>query len=140
MRVTAEDYGPLKAFLAWMAKHVLRVPESLSPEAVLAGFESRSMSTARKGLGMAVGDIVEMTDRFSAEEVGALDAALAAEGLPTLSEVRARFARTIRAIMKRGNVRSEREFYALRNVVEAMAEPERAEAWRLLGEFESRAR
>jgi len=142
MRVSAQDYEPLKAFFAWMSDRVLPIPDALPPEArplaVLAGIESRSMSRARQGLGEAIGDIVEMTDCLSPEEIQALDARLAAEGLLMLSAVRSRFARIIRGIMKRGTIRNDNEYYALRNVVDAMPEVEREVGWRLIGDYESR--
>jgi hypothetical protein len=142
MRLAAQDYEPLKAFFEWMWNRLLPNPDGLPPEAwppaVLAGLESHSMSMARQGLGEVIGDIVEMTDRLSADEVRSFDAALAAEGLLTLSAVRARFARTIRGIMKRGAIRSENEYHALRNVVDSMPEDEREKGWRLLGDYELR--
>jgi hypothetical protein len=143
MRVAAQDYEPLKAFFAWMSDNVLPIAGALPPEArplaALTSFESKSMAMARQGLGQAIGDIVEMTDRSSPEEVRAWDAALAAEGLITLSAVRTRFARTIRSIMKRGAVRSDDEYCALRNVVDAMPDGEREEGWRLLDDYELRS-
>lgn len=142
MRVTAQDYEQLKAFFARMTNIVFPGAESLSvekrPLAVLESFEGKSMARAREGLAHAIGDIIEAAEAISAERVAQIDAALAAEGILTLSAVRARFGRTVRAIMKRGKVRSEREYYALRNVVEAMAEPEQAAAWGLLAAYEER--
>jgi len=143
MRIAAEDYEALKAFFAWASEHLLKIPVSLPPDqhpvSVLAGFEARSMAAARNGLALAIGDIVEDCESLPAERVKAIDAALGAEGVVTLSEVRARFGRAIRAIMKRGKVRNESEYYALRNAVDAMAKPERADAGRLLAAFETRS-
>ena len=136
MRITAADYEPLKAFFAWMSDRIL---QSRTPVEALERFEVQSMARARQGLGMAIGDIVEMTEAFLPGQVAEIDAALAADGLITLSAARARFGRTIRTIVKRGRVRSEGEYYALRNAVDSMNGPEQAEAWRLLAEFEGRS-
>lgn len=142
VRIAAEDYESLKAFFAGVSNIVLprldSLPAEKHPLAVLERFESGSMARAREGLAHAIGDIVEVTEAFSAGQVAEIDAALAAAGLLTLSAVRVRFGRAVRAIMKRGRVRSEREYYALRNVVDAMAEPEQAEAWGLLAAYEER--
>ena len=141
MKVSAEDYEALKGFFAYMSEKWLRALPGLAPEdrpmAVLAQQEKQSMSLARKGLAMAIGDTIEMFDRAGPEEVDAFDRELGAAGLPTLSEVRARFSRQINGIMKRGKIRSEIEYYALRNAVDSMPEGDAAKAWHLLGEYET---
>jgi len=142
MRVTADDYEPLKAFFMWIQEPLFGPLTHLAPElrptAQLESTEAQSKVRARQGLGMAIGDIVEMTDRISPEELAAIDAGLSAAGLWTLTMVRARFGRAVRGILKRGMVRDEPEYYALRSAVGAMPEAERDEAWRLLGAFETR--
>jgi hypothetical protein len=105
---------------------------------VLAAAEAKSLVEARRVLGLGIGDLIELTEG-SPERTSAIDAALRDAGIMTLSEVRAKFGRAIRAIMKRGALRNEAEYYSLRNAVEAMPEPDQIEAWRLLGEFETRA-
>lgn len=88
---------------------------------------------------MGIGDTLEETQHWGLERVQKTDAALEKEGLPTLSAVRLEFSKTIASIMKRGKVRSEAEYYALRNVVEAMPDEEQCKAWELLAVFEERA-
>ena len=142
MPVSARDYAPLKAFFAWMSEWIMPAPPGLPPEdrplAALERFEARSMSMARKGLAMAVGDMIEDTSHLSAEEVGAIDAALRAEELLTLTEVRARFGRAVGRLLGGGEVRNEDEYYLLRNAVELLPEAQQAEAWEMLAAFEHR--
>lgn len=88
---------------------------------------------------MAVGDIIEMSEGFSAGRVATIDAALEAEGIITLSAVRARFWSRIRRVLERGAIRGERDYYAVRNVVEALPEEEQGRAWQMLATFEKRA-
>lgn len=107
--------------------------------AALNGFEERSIATARKGLAMALGDIVEMTAGFPSADVAAIDTALRAEGGITLTEVRARFWTRVRRILEKGTVRGETDYYALRNVVEALSEDEQAVGWSLLAAYEEKA-
>jgi hypothetical protein len=144
VRVSAEDYEPLKAFFAVMSdllfSHADALPPEQRPRAALEATEARSMANARQGLGAAIGDIVEASDDFSPAQLAEIDARLAAVGLLTLSNVRARFGRVVRAIMKRGAVRDERDYYALRSAAEIMSGADKAEAWRLLGDFELRIR
>ena len=135
MQVSANDYPSLKAFFIWASQHLGMGSHAV---AALEGFEARSMAMARKGLAMAVGDIVEMTSDLSTQKVAAADAALRAEGIVTLTEVRARFWSKIRSIRKRGSVRNEAEYYALRNLVDALPEDERPKAWSLLAAYEEK--
>lgn len=141
MRIDRDDYEPLKAFFVWATKHILptsSLPPDQHPEAVLAGFEVESMAKARVGLAMAIGDIIEMTENFSTAQVAAIDATLEAEGIVTLSAVRARFWSRIRRVLKRGTIRGERDYYAVRNVVEALPEEEQGKAWQMLATFEEK--
>ena len=141
-RIADEDYKAMKGFFAVMNEELMRLmpPLPLAPEdhpiAVLERYEKVSMSIARKGLGMAIGDMVEQFQDLPEDQVGKLDGRLKAAGLPTLSAVRARFSRKIAGIMKRGKLRSEAEYYALRNAVDMMPEAESGRAWELLGAFE----
>ena len=73
---------------------------------------------------------------MSLENVRAVDAALIEAGLPSLTEVRLQFWKRIKSMMERGKVRSEKEYYALRNVVEGMQDAGRQKAWDMLGAFE----
>lgn len=141
MRAAAEDYAPLKAFFAWMVDRFMPIPPGPPSEdrplAVLERFETQSMPIARKGLGMAVGNILEITSDLSAEQVGTTDTALGAEGLLTLSEVKARLGRAVGRLLARGELRYETEYYLLRNAAELLPEAQQAKAWDMLGAFEN---
>jgi hypothetical protein len=143
MRITEDDYQPLKAFFAWAVEHLLKMPATMSsadhPVAALERTEAESKARARQGLAMAVGDIVEDCDRLSADQVQTIDAALEAAGILTLSQVRARFWTRVRRVLKRGTIRSELDYYAVRNVVEALPEGEQGPAWEMLAAFEEKA-
>jgi hypothetical protein len=66
-----------------------------------------------------------------------VDAELASGGLPSLAQVRAQFDKRIAGILKRGKVRTESEFYLLRNAVDlTFDEHERGRMNGLLDEFE----
>ena len=143
MRITDDHYETLKPFFVWASKHLLGVSASLAPDqhpaAVLAHFETVSMAKARTGLAMAIGDIIEMSEGFSARQVAEIDSALDAQGIITLSAVRGRFWTRIRRVLERGSIRGEREYYAVRNVVEALPEEEQGSAWQMLATFEAKA-
>ena len=94
-------------------------------------------ANARKGLKMAINDIVEECADYDAEQTTALDAELERIEAMTLSEARAQFSRRLRAILKRGAIRDEGEFHLIRNS-EPFFDGENAIAsQQMLREFES---
>lgn len=113
--ISADEYPALKAFwAAWFERFPLppelcRAPED-HPLAVLASMEKKSPALARKGLGMAINDTLEMSWDLRAEQVRAIDTDFAARGLPTLSELRRRYSRQFRSILKRGKIRDDGEY------------------------------
>ena len=143
-RVTKENYEAMKGFCIWFWEQQSSEWDKIGlspddrPDRVLNSFEQKSKAIAREGVRQSIGDIIEQTQGLSPGQIAAADAALAADGLPTLSQVRIEFWGKIAGIMKRQNVRSESEYYALRNVVESMSEGEQVKAWALLGDFEMR--
>jgi hypothetical protein len=62
-----------------------------------------------RGLREAARDMVEMCEDLAADRVSALDARLANEGLPTLTQMRDRRYRTLLTILSRGHIESDDE-------------------------------
>jgi len=111
-----EEYLRLKSFLRAWDERFLRaglpaLPEADRPIAVLERTERASMAKARAGLLMAVNDVVEMSLRWSPEEVAETDCAFRESGVPTLSEVRARYSRHLSRLLRRGSIRTDVEYY-----------------------------
>lgn len=142
VKVTADNYAELKAFFAVILPmsnlSLAGLPPEHAPVAVLTTIEARSMAKARLGLGMAIGDLVESFDGASAQQIAEIDQTLKNQDLPTLSAVRARFLKKTNAIMRRGLVRNESEFYALKAVADAMPDGEREKAWAMIEAFDVR--
>ena len=80
------------------------------------------MARARKGLSLAIGDIIELTSRWSVSEMASIDAELTDAGLPTLSTIRLRFSKAVGSIIRRGRIRNEAEYYLVRNAADVDAE------------------
>ncbi len=143
MQIAEADYSALKAFFVWILDNVIPVapglPSDHHPVAVLERFEAQSMAIARKGLGLALGDVIENLSELDPERVGLIDTALRADAIITLTEVRARFWTRVRRILQRGAVRNDADYYALRNAVEALPEKEQAAGWQLLAAYEAKA-
>ena len=86
--------------------------------------------------------MVEMCEDLAADQVAALDARLAGDGLPTLSEMRDRRYRSLLTVLSRGRIESDDEFRLVNSFVSDvdsphLSEPTRAKASRLLGAYES---
>lgn len=73
---------------------------------------------------MAINDIVEMTDAWPRERVAATDLSLQERGLPTLTDMRNRFSKLVQRAVRRGSIKDEVEYYAVRNAAELMEERE----------------
>ncbi len=88
---------------------------------------------------MMIGDLIEESDALSGDEVRQLDELFRRAELPTLSDVRLRFHRRIRGILRSGEIKSDVDYYAVRNAVEGVSDDkERAQLWHLLTAFEDR--
>jgi len=82
---------------------------------------SRSPAQARKGLAMAINDMVEATADWTAEEIERIDGMLASEGLASFTEIRLRFSAVVRRAVARRRILNEVEYYAIRNASELTA-------------------
>ncbi len=75
---------------------------------------------------MAINDIIEMTDVWPQERVAASDLSLQQLGLPTLTEMRRRFSKFVQRAVRRGSIKNEVEYHAVRNAAElTLGEQER---------------
>ena len=117
---TKLEYARMKEFLSFYVERYFQVP-GLSPDkqplAVLEALEKKSMKMALNGLRQAINDSVEMSLHFDHATVEKLDSELRSRGIVTLSEMRRRYSKSYAKIMKRGRIKSENEFYLLRNVL-----------------------
>ena len=118
-----EDYGRLKAFVAIYMEFYADgpVPPEIHPLTVLSGLEKVSASRAKKGLLLAVQDLVESTTSWSAERVAKADQRLVSAGSFSLSELRRRYSQKYLNVLKRGSIRTEAEYYLLKGIADGTA-------------------
>lgn len=139
MKIAADEYEQLRGWLEIVSPIVftrVNTPPEANPIAVLDRIAVKSPARARQGLGMAIGDIIEATNRWDNSRLTEIESALAIAGLPTFREVRLRFSRGVQAILKRGRIAKEREYHAVRNAVEGL-EPNEDEMWAMLSAYEA---
>lgn len=126
MQIASSTYPAMRAWFAHVAPRLFpNVSVEADPVLALDRIEAISMANARKGLSMAIGDIVEMTDNWPNGEIASLDAELTTASLPTLSAIRIQFSKSIRSIVRRGSIKNDEEYYLIRNAAEM--DPERGE-------------
>jgi hypothetical protein len=140
VKVTSENYEELKRTVLWLFQQLIsdRMPSldpASHPRVTIECLERQSMAAARKGVGLAIGDLIELSEGAPADVVGEWDRALQAQDLPTLSSIRAQFGHRTRSIMKRGRIRNENEYFALRNIADSLPGAEREAAWSMLDAF-----
>jgi hypothetical protein len=136
MKVQVQDYERMRAWLAFMSREAFPA-ELLSPEVDPIGhldrLAKRSPTRAEKGLSIAINDIIEMTDGWTQEHVVSIDHGLQQMGLPTLTEMRGRFSKLVERAVRRGRIKDEVEYHAVRNAAEL---PEGERLWPLLSAYE----
>ncbi|MEJ1128410.1 hypothetical protein V9L20_12575 [Variovorax sp. CCNWLW225] len=145
--LSPEDYEQLKKFfICYVELFVPPTHRSHEPEhqplAFLSNLEKTSVSYAKKGLQMAVNDVVEMCSDWTPEQLAEADAKFSAAGTFTLSEVRRRYSKKYLQILKRGVIRSETEYYLVKGIIDGSGiEPGATESTQLqamLNEYETR--
>ena len=142
--VQQDDYEELKRCFAALWPLVLPIPETLEPEnypmAVLERTEKISRKNAASGLAMALNDVIEMSMDWSADRVVEVDRQLSSSGLITLSELRRRYSRGYKRIVKRGRIKSFEEYYLIKGMADGNCpdEDELQKLVRLMDDFEGK--
>ena len=143
MTFKSEEYEAMRAWSALMIEYVMPIPSHLPPEAhpiaCLDEMARVSSSRARQGLAMMIGDLIEASEAVSGQRLLQLDQVLNEANLPTLSDMRLKFGRRMKRILKAGVIKSEVDYYAVRNAVEGLSnEADRTRLWNLLAACEAR--
>src|SRR5262245_37645810 len=145
-KVSEQEYDELRAFfVAWFEDFppAASLPAWGHPVAMLKVTEASSRSRARLGLGMAIKDILEESWSFPPTKVADLDAKFSARNILPLSELRRRYSRQFRGILKRGKIRTETEYYLVQGILASFTaeatETERELLTKLSVAYEQRA-
>lgn len=140
------EYQQLKRFLQFFSERFFdlgSVEPHLRPLAFLEAFERTAPSRAAAGLRMAVNDCVEMSSHWPVSKVAALDTELTSKGIVSLSQVRQRYWGRYAAVLKRGRIRSDVEYYLVQGVLVDQAStlqaPERERLQELVSMYEQSA-
>src|SRR5690606_632591 len=119
-KLSPDDYEKLKGFMGlyvdWFFPKVGK-PEN-HPLIFIADLEKESLANAKRGLQMAINDIVESSSGWRPEQVAEADEKFAAHGVFTLSQVRRSYSKKYLQILKRGVIRTEPEYYLLKGILD----------------------
>lgn len=127
-----QEFAELEAFVDFYATAMMGIDRAnpIHPSIQLRGIAAQvGKSKALIGLRQAVNDCLEWADDATPEEISALDSALKSRGIVTFTELLVRKSRKYRAVLKRGCIRDDTEYYmvaaAASELSIAMTEDER---------------
>ncbi|MDR7132842.1 hypothetical protein J2X06_000026 [Lysobacter niastensis] len=142
------EYGELKRFFeVWETQlfpnQFFAPDHPHHPINVLAAIEQRAgRSRALTGLKQAIGDILEGVQDLAPGQIAQLDDALRQAGALTLTLLLARQSKVFKAILRRGQIRNDTEFYlisaALSDTSSVRSETEIATLGSMVAAYEAR--
>lgn len=91
---------------------------NMLPDRVLDRMEQKSMAIARRGLREAINDTLSATAHLEPDQIKILDPNLRNRGLPTLTQMRAKYWSRHRNLMKRNKVKTEAEYYLIKSTLD----------------------
>ena len=140
------EYSELLSFVSIFATHAWGIDptDPVHPANVAAHIDSTvGKGQALIGARQAANDAIESLQNFSQQQLAALDAKLHQAGSVTLAEMRRRYSRQYKAVLKRGSIRNETEFYLVKGILdsctESLGQEEQATLSSLLLGFEQRS-
>jgi hypothetical protein len=139
------EYAELLGYIDFYATQVVGIapedathPTNAAKDIVAKFGKSKGLD----GLRQAVNDTVEDLTSKTQEYLSNLDAALQKQGLLTFSEIRRRYAKAYKQILKQGSVKTETEYYLVAGIladVSSLADSdERLLLNRLVAQYEGR--
>ncbi len=140
MKIAPADYDRMRAWLQIVVPRVFpleQLPVGSDPLMLLDATAAKSPAEARRGLAMMIGDLIELASRVDDSALAAVNGELVAQDLPTFAEMRIRFSKAVQRVLRRGHVKDEAEYYAVRNAAE-LPGADAEKLWALLGEYEVR--
>jgi hypothetical protein len=122
-KLSLEEYENLKKFFICYVDWFIPINQKSTrledqPLEFLGRLEKTSMTNAKKGLQMAINDLVEMSSDWKPDQIATADQKFAQNQLPTLSEIRRRYSRKYLGLLKRGEIKTEQEYYLLKGIAD----------------------
>ena len=118
------EFEELAAYVSFYGTHVCKIPleSSHHPSHFMTPIPGKvTKSQLLVCVRQAANDTVESTDHLLPQQVAALDSACIANNVLTFSEVRRRFWRRYKAVLKKRCINSETDYYMAVGVISDMA-------------------
>ena len=119
--ITNDEYQLLKKFLdiyfrLYMSKNLPSTQEL--PSDFLKQIEMKSLTNAKRGLQMAINDIVEETIDWPLKKIIEINERLSNAGTFTLSKLHLTYSNKCQKIINKGVIRNEVEYYLIKGVLD----------------------
>jgi hypothetical protein len=88
----------------------------------LEALEKESMAKARKGLSLAINDLLEDSDGWPIDAIREFDRILSENDAATLTELRVRKSKRYKKILKNGAIRNELDCYLVKGILDGQQE------------------
>ncbi|NII55171.1 hypothetical protein [Luteibacter sp. SG786] len=115
------DYDQLKLFFQVVVGVIFdprHIEGDANPIRVLGRMEKESRALAAKGLRLGISDAISMLRDERPETIAALSAKLEEAGAPSIEMIRAYLSKKWAAIVKRGSIETDEQFYLVRELVD----------------------
>ena len=122
MKISADQYENLKKFaiLFFDRFYIQRnAPVNGDMRAVLEEMERKSMSAARKGLGLMISDFLEMSTDWNGDVIKKFDDDLQQQSTITLTELRKNHSKRFAQIVKANKIRNEHDYYHVKGMLDS---------------------
>ena len=109
-----KEFAELEAFVGFYATAIMGIDPAniVHPTTQLHSIAAQvGKAKALIGLRQAVNDCLEWADDATVEEISDLDGALKSRGVVTFTELLIRRSRKYKAVLKRGRIRNDTEYY-----------------------------
>lgn len=122
-RMSAEnekDFAKLESYVNFFATHVNKIlpsEKSHPSQFLLSHIDVFTKSQLLQGLKQAANDTIEQCSDFSQKQIDALDNACKENGVPTFSEIRQRFSKRYKAILRKKKITNETDYYLIADLV-----------------------
>ena len=140
------EYSELISFVSIFATHAWNVDptDPVHPASLAARIaETFGRAKALIGARQAANDAIEALRGLTQQQLASLDARLIEAGSTTVAEMRRRYSRQYKAVLKRGRIRNETEFYLVKGILDScwdsLGQDEQATLDSLLLGFEQRS-
>lgn len=138
------EFKELEAFVGFYATAIMGIDPAniVHPTIQLRGIAAQvGKAKALIGLRQAVNDCLEWVDDATVEEISELDFALKSQGIVTFTELLVRKSRRYKAVLKRGRIRNDTEYYMVNAAAcdqsIAMSEDERRQLDSMLAGYQA---